>query len=170
MKTCPQCNNVINNDNADFCPNCGMQFAQNPMGGNSYNMPPQGNAGYSMPPQGMVYDSFDHTAEFDPKDISDNKVIAMLVYLLGIIGIFMALIGSSTSPYAGFHVRQALKFLVCESLLFICMGLLCWTIIVPIAAGIAYIVLAVVKIICFFQICPGKAKEPAIIRSFGFLK
>ena len=55
-------------------------------------------------------------------------------------------------------------------LLFICMGLLCWTIIVPIAAGIAYIVLAVVKIICFFQICSGKAKEPAIIRSFGFLK
>ena len=126
------------------------------------NMPPQG--------MGMAYDNFDHTAEFDPKDISDNKVIAMLVYLLGIIGIFMALIGSNTSPYAGFHVRQALKFVVCESILAICTMLLFWTIIVPIAAAIAYIVLAVVKIICFFQICSGKAKEPAIIRSLGFLK
>ena len=173
MKTCPQCKNVINNDNADFCPNCGMQFAPDPMGGNGYNMPPQGNMGYNnMPPQGMgmAYDNFDHTAEFDPKDISDNKVIAMLVYLLGIIGIFMALIGSNTSPYAGFHVRQALKFVVCESILAICTMLLFWTIIVPIAAAIAYIVLAVVKIICFFQICAGKAKEPAIIRSLGFLK
>lgn len=27
----------------------------------------------------------DHTAEFDPTDISDNKVLAMIPYLLGVI-------------------------------------------------------------------------------------
>lgn len=32
------------------------------------------------------------------------------------------------------------------------------------------IILLVLRIISFFQICSGKAKEPAIIRSLGFLR
>ncbi len=94
----------------------------------------------------------------------------MLVYLAGAIGIIIALLVGSASPYAAFHVRQALKFFVVETLITLVSLLLCWTVIVPIAAGILAIALWVVKIICFFQICSGKAKEPAIIRSFGFLK
>lgn len=47
---------------------------------------------------------------------------------------------------------------------------LCWTVIVPIVSGIFIPVLLVVKVICFFSICSGKAKEPPIIRSFKFLK
>lgn len=120
---------------------------------------------YSQP-----IDIYDHTAEFDTKDISDNKVIAMLVYLLGTIGIIIALLASQTSPYVAFHVRQALKFTVIDILLGIVALVLCFTIIVPIAAGIMMLVLAIVRIICFFQICGGKAKEPAIIRSFKFLR
>ncbi len=52
----------------------------------------------------------------------------------------------------------------------ICAVILCWTLIVPIAAAVMYIVFFVIRIICFFQICCGKAKEPVIIRSLGFLK
>ena len=54
-------------------------------------------------------------------------------------------------------------------LLAIAAALLAWTFLVPIAAGIAMVVLMVIKIICFFQVCKGKAKEPAIVRSLGFL-
>ena len=129
----------------------------------NYNNNPYDNRYYAANP-------FDHTNEFDAKDISDNKVIAMLVYLLGIVGVFLALIGSQNSPYAAFHVRQSLKFTVIETLMAIITALLSWTFIVPIAAGIMYIVLFVVKIICFVSICKGEAKEPAIIRSFGFLR
>ena len=50
------------------------------------------------------------------------------------------------------------------------MALLCWTIIVPIVGGVCLAIVLVLKVICFFQICSGKAKEPAIIRSLGFLK
>ena len=32
------------------------------------------------------------------------------------------------------------------------------------------LILAVVKIICFFSICKGEAKEPPIVRAFGFLR
>ncbi len=146
MKICPKCNSQVD-DNAAFCNNCGTPFA---------------NAQY--------YDPYDHTAEFDAKDISENKVISMLVYLMGAIGIVIALLASNTSPYAAFHVRQALKFTVVEILAAICAALLFWTFIVPIAYGIFVIVLLVIKFICFFQICGGKAKEPAIIRSFTFLR
>lgn len=157
MKTCPKCNTVLD-DATQFCPTCGAQFVSaNPNG----------------VPQQPIYaavDPYDHTAEFDPKDISDNKVVAMAVYLLGPIGIIIALLASNTSPYAAFHVRQALKFSVVEVLLAMCSMFLFWTFIVPIVGGIMMLVLFVVKIICFFQICSGKAKEPAIIRSLGFLR
>lgn len=168
MKICPSCNNQID-DNAVFCNHCGTQFAAAPQQP-QYNPQQQG---YQMPPQpnyAPVYDPYDHTAEFDAKDISENKVISMLVYLMGAIGIVIALLASNTSKYAAFHVRQALKFTVVEILALLCTALLFWTFIVPIAYGIFMLVLTVIKFICFFQICSGKAKEPAIIRSLKFLR
>ena len=63
-----------------------------------------------------------------------------------------------------------LKFTVISCLSLIVTGLLFWTLIVPIVVGVLNIILFVVRIICFFSICSGKAKEPPIIRSFGFLR
>lgn len=54
-------------------------------------------------------DPLDHTAEFNPADISANKVFALIPYLMGWVGVIITLLASSSSPYAGFHVRQALK-------------------------------------------------------------
>lgn len=164
MKTCPNCNMQLD-DNAMFCTNCGMSFVQNnqfQQNGSYQNVPPQGYA--------PVYDPYDHTREFDSKDISENKVISMLVYLMGAIGIVIALLASNTSKYVAFHVRQALKFTVVEILALLCTVLLCWTVIVPFAYGVLMLVFTILKFICFFQICSGKAKEPAIIRSLSFLK
>lgn len=174
MKNCPACNAPVEDD-AIFCPNCGTNIsaAQNAASQQSQGNPYQGGMNpppYQAPPVQPYYDPYDHTAEFSAKDISDNKVIAMLVYLLGPMGIIIALLAAKDSPFAAFHVRQALKFTVVEILLGIIAVLLCWTIIVPIAAGVCYIILFVLQIICFFQICSGKAKEPAIIRGLGFLR
>ena len=155
MKLCPKCNTQCE-DNAAFCTACGYNFA--------------GTQQAPAPAYAPAYDPYDHTAEFTAKDISENKVISMLVYLMGAIGIIIALLASGTSPYAAFHVRQALKFTVIEILTAIVTAVLFWTIIVPFAGAIFLAILLVIKIICFFQICGGKAKEPAIIRSFGFLR
>ena len=136
---------------------------------------PQPQNGYG-PNQGGAYygygtiNPYDHTSEFDPRDVSENKVIAMLVYLWGVLGIIVALLSSNHSPYAAFHVRQALKFSVVNALMLICVVFLFWTVIVPIAYGIIAVILFVIKIICFFQICQGKAVEPYIIRNLGFLR
>ena len=66
-----------------------------------------------------------------------------------------------------FHIRQALKITVVSilSVFVLIIPFLGW-IAFPILQGIIW----VIKIISFFQICSGKAKEPAIIRSFGFLR
>lgn len=158
MKICPNCGAQLD-DGSVFCPNCGVQLGN---AQNGFNQPP-----YNYAPR---VDPYDHTAEFDAKDISENKVISMLVYLLGMVGVIIALLASGTSPYAAFHVRQALKITVVEILSAIVTVLLCWTFIVPIAFLVLMVALFVVRFICFFQICSGKAKEPAIIRSLSFLR
>ena len=160
MKTCPNCN-VQLDDAATFCANCGARISE------SAQAQPQYTQNTAVPPQG---DPYDQTAEFDPQDISDNKVFAMLGYLLGTVGIIIALLASRKSPFTMFHVRQALKFTVVNILMLVCVALLFWTIIVPVAYGVMSCIFLVLRVICFFQICSGKAKEPAIIRSLGFLK
>ena len=152
--------------NQNAAPNQGMPNQGMP---NQGPMPGQG-APYQQYAQAPVFDPYDHTAEYSPKDISDNKVIAILVYLMGTVGIIIALLASKESPYVAFHLRQGLKFLAVEVLVGIVSAVLFFTLIVPIAGGIFLVVLWVIKIICFFQICSGKAKEPAIIRSLGLLK
>ena len=146
MAFCPNCGAQVE-DGAPACPNCGTSFAA-----------PQIN---------YAYDPADHTAEFDPKDISDNKVFAMSAYLLGVVGIIITMLAAQKSPYAMFHARQSLKISVCIALLAFCM-------IVPIlgwfVAAVGVIVLLVVSIIQFFSVCSGKAKEAPIIKSVGFLK
>ena len=174
-------------------------------GGGSGGYPGGGSGGY---PGGgrpvKPVQSWDHTNEFDAKDVSENKAVAMLVYLLGFLGIIIALLAGTTSPYAAFHVRQGLKFVVMDTLIAI-VAFLFFLIMIPFTTGsllsglsgygygggvdlggfaaiggfgaIVYLllgiftlVLAVVKIICFFSICKGEAKEPPIVRAFGFLR
>ena len=149
MKTCPHCGNQCE-DAVAFCNQCGA--------------PLNGGAPY------QAFDPADHTAEFDRGDISQNKVLAMIPYLMGWIGIIVALLAVDNSKYVAFHVKQALKIQVVTILLGIVTAILCWTIIVPIAAAICYVILFVLQVIAFFQVCGGKAKELPIIKGLGFLK
>ena len=175
MKICKQCGAEVA-DNASFCAKCGAKMEATGNAGGAGNTENMGNAGANMN-QGQYQqyyqapvDPYDHTAEFDQKDISDNKVFAMIAYLIGTMGIIIALLASHKSPYAMFHVRQALKFTVLMTLTGIVAMILVWTFIVPIAAGVFILVLFVCRIIAFFSICGGKAKEPYIIRNFNFLR
>lgn len=181
MKICPKCGTPLE-DSVKFCTTCGVNFqpaptAAEPAKENNHNnfnnpQPPYGqNQFFGQQPQHSApADPFDHTNEFDPRDISDNKVIAMLIYLMGIGGVLIALLSQSHSAYVAFHLRQALKFMVCNSLLAIAAVVFSWTFIVPIVCAIAIVVLLVVKIICFVDICNGNAKEPAIIKNLDFLR
>lgn len=153
-------------NNAMFCTSCGTpwtppsgpvpgQGGYQDQGGYAYG------AGYATP--------YDHTAEFTAEDVRDNKVFCLVVYLLGIPGIIIAMLAANNSPFVGFHVRQALKITVATTLTGLASALLFWTFIIPIAGVIFIGVLSVIRIICFFRICSGKAIEAPIVRSIGFL-
>ena len=142
-----------------------QQYYQNP------NPNPQGFApnGYSQP-YAHKYNPFDRTQEFDAKDISDNKVWALLPHIAGILGILVAKICAPSSAFVDFHARQSMKFFVTNWALAVIIAILCWTVIVPIVGGIFMCVLGVIQIITLVQACMGKAIEPVIIRSIPFLK
>ena len=137
----------------------------------AYAQVPQGSAAgvaYASAPQN--FDPYDHTSEFDPSDISKNKAVAMLCYLLSFLGLIVAALIGQKSEYTMFHVRQSIKFLVVDSLCIIAMVLTFWLVIPLFIIPPFMFVLFIIKLITFCQICSGQAKEPAIIRSLGFLK
>ena len=176
MAFCPQCGTNVP-DGTPNCPQCGapigvapafdpnqgqqqfQQFQQQP-----YQQPYQ--QGYGAYPV-VAADPKDHTAEYDPDDISKNKVFAMAPYLLGTIGIIVALLAAQKSEFTMFHVRQALKITVVQVLLVICciIPILGW-----IFAGVCSAIIFVLEIIMFFRVCKGKAIDVPIIGGLGFLK
>ena len=148
MKVCMNCH-LTYDDNAQVCAHCG-----NPL---TYVVPRAAHPA-------------DHTADFEAADISENKVFAMLPYLMGWIGIVIALLAGGKSAYAAFHIRQALKIQICNALLGMIAAILAITVIVPVAAAVCVCILGIVNILCFFDVCAGKAKEPAIVNKLNFLK
>ena len=187
MKVCPNCKNNVE-DNAVFCVVCGTNVASSqseppvveyvqqtqpqsqmpPQG--AQQVPPQGAPNYTVPPVSQpTVDQFDHTGEFDAKDIEENKMYALLVYLLSVLGIVIAMLVKKDSRYLEFHIKQGLKLVIAETIVGIATALLCWTCIVPVAGSIALIALTVVQIICIIDVCQGKAKVAPIIRSIKFL-
>ena len=149
MKICPKCH-ISFDDAANACSQCG--------GALTY---------VDLQAEAAPADT-DHTAEFAPADISQNKVLAMVPYLMGWIGILITLLAAGTSPYASFHVRQALKIQVCATLVSIVGAVI--PVIGWIAIGIFSIVVLVLNIICFLSVCKGEAKEPPVVSGLSFLK
>lgn len=120
------------------------------------------------------------SAKFSEKDISENKVSAIAAYLLGPIGIIIALLIARDSAYTAFHVREALKITICSVLLelfaavFVFFGMIplvgiIFRIMLVIACA-AWLSVFVLRLIAIVQVSNGEAKEPAIIDSFLLFK
>ena len=146
-----------------FCSNCGKEIPD------GATVCPSCGATLGGVPAAPVIEAWDHTADYDEKDISDNKVYALSAYLFSILGIILCHVLAKESPYAQFHAREALKIDVVTIVIYLLSCLLCWTCIVPIAGAVLLLILMVVKIICFVQVCKGQAKEPWLIRSIKAL-
>jgi len=177
MKFCDNCAARVSDD-AVFCANCGMSLTSDsaPSQNNTQGAPqssasPAENTSYNT--YGDYYqqpyiptDPFDHTHEFSPEEISENKVFAACVYILGVMGIIIGLLAANSSKYVRFHVRQALKINLLAMVSMILGLVFFWLIIPIIAASVFVIILFVVMIIGFIDAWKGRAKELPIIRNF----
>lgn len=168
MKICPVCNAQVN-DEAAFCTQCGtpLQGAQQQVETSAAAQPVVNTAPAPVTP---YLDPFDHTKEFQAQDISEHKLFAMICYLASWLGMIVALLAARDSAYVAFHLRQALKMSLVTLLLGLIMAVLFWTFIIPIAGAVCMAIVFVLRLIAFFQVCGGKAKEPAIIRGLSFLR
>ncbi len=193
MKKCPKCGQMMD-DNARFCSVCGLEMADvkpenestedradegaaagkeqfhkatnNNQGGFSQEQSRQVPPLNQYRPPYQTYDPKDHTSEFDPADIADNKLFAALPYFLGLAGVIAALLVQG-SPYTRFHIKNEIRFLIASILA-------CIPLLVPvlgwIVCGLALTVIGVLKIVAMVEVLQGKAKEIPIISNISFLR
>ena len=91
----------------------------------------------------------------------------MVPYILGWFGIVIALLAVSESRFVSFHMKQAMKLSIIEtiSLVLAIIPFLGWF-----ALAVIWGIIMVLRVIQFIRVCMGKAIEAPIVSSFGFLK
>lgn len=117
-------------------------------------------------------DTKDTTADYDKKDIEDNKAMAILAYIgwLVLIPIF----GAKSSAYARYHSNQGLILAIVETVIAVVFGLLG---LIPYVGVIFSICSWLLELCCFalfiiglVNAINGKAKELPIIGGYKLLK
>ena len=132
MKYCPHCGAEIADD-VRFCPTCGKET--------------------------VVVVNASSDPEFDPQDIADNRMLAMLGYLtMGVL----PMIGCRNSAFAMHHVNQALWIFIGSMLCaIVCIiPLLGWLV-----AGIGGIVLFVFEIIGIIRALKGSGRSLPFVKN-----
>lgn len=177
MKQCPNCQMNWPEDLL-FCQKCGTKLEAFVAPAKEEERRPKVNlTAQYQPPQfqgteehSADYDEYDHTSEYAPEDISENRLVAAVVYLLGVVGVIIGLLAAKDSKYVMFHIKQELKFIIVSTVVTIAMALLSWTFIVPIIGAVIDVALIVCELICVYNVLTNQVREAPIIRSFKFLK
>ena len=111
----------------------------------------------------------DSTGAFNPNDISNNKVMAILAYF-GIL-VLVPLFAAKESPFARFHANQGLVLFVASIICFIVAAVLSsissW---LGLIGTILYIVIGVLAIIGIINAATGKAKQLPLIGGIQLIK
>ena len=113
----------------------------------------------------------DHTSEFDPNDIQNNKTMGILAYIsfLVLVPIFSA----KDSKWARFHANQGLVLLIAEGVAAILsfLGIIPyvgWLFSIP--GWILYVVCVVFSVLGIVNAAKGQAKDLPLISKIKILK
>ena len=185
MSFCGKCGNALE-DGQEFCPKCGNATKKatsqgsanaqaNAQAGQTAAQQPVNFAPPTDPTTSNVYTvgvdmGSDYTHTFNQEDISKNKVFALGVYLMGILGIIIAMLAAQKSPFAMFHAREAMKLQLTTLLFALITIVLAFTIVIPILYLVWMIIALVLTIICFVRAAKGQAKLVPIIGNMGMFK
>lgn len=149
MAFCNKCGQQID-DNVQTCPNCG---APNGVAGNAQNF------------VNNFTNTADSTAQFDPQDIQNNKVMALLAYL-GFL-FLIPLLAAPNSRFARYHANQGLVLFILEA---ISSAISFIPFVGWIIGGILGIFGLVLTIIGIVNAANGQAKQLPIIGGITILK
>ena len=162
MSYCRQCGSELQ-DGVQFCPVCGTPVA-------NASPPPQTTPVFTPPGQTADAESF------DPQDVAQNKLMAILSYfgILVLVPIFIA----KESKFARFHANQGLTLFICEAGYGVAYGIV-RNILLGIShhlsfivsiLGLVYVVFFVFWILGIIHAAGGQAKKLPIIGDFRILK
>lgn len=186
MSYCNQCGTQIA-EGSKFCPSCGtpagapaapenrqsQQHAYQPQGGQSgQGHQPQGPADSKL---SATLATPDTTAAFDPRDIEQNKTMAILSYF-GIL-VLIPLLGAKESKFARYHANQGLALCIAAIIYGVAYTVLSalvlaisWRLYFVVSllglVGVVFLVLAILGII---NAANGRAKELPLIGKFKIL-
>ena len=163
MATCKKCGADMD-ENAKQCPVCGAPVEQD-----------QGNSNSKQNAAEAAFTEFnntaDTTAEFDSKDIADNKGMAVLAYI-GIL-FLIPLLAAPNSRFARFHANQGLVLFIAEIIYNFVSAII--RAILPLAVvniilwviSVLFLVLSIIGIV---NAATGKAKELPVIGKIRIIK
>lgn len=166
MAFCNKCGAQID-DNAAVCPACGAQ--QN--AANNANPNPIPN------PIPANMQGADYSGQYDPNDVQQNKVMAVLAYI-GLL-FLIPLLAAPQSPYARFHTNQGLILFIVDIIVGVVGGILSVILAFipiagPIISGIITFLLSActlaLMILGIVNAATGKAKELPVIGKFRLIK
>lgn len=167
MAFCPKCGAELE-ENAKFCPVCGAAVNEN-----AEPKKETSNAQDDFTAKlGALNDTPDTTAEFDEKDIADNKVMAILAYLSWLV--LIPLFAAKDSKFARYHCNQGLVLAIAEIVAVVVLGLLGnipfigW--IFRIAEGLVGLACLLLMVIGILNANNGRAKELPFVGKFRLLK
>ena len=114
----------------------------------------------------------DSTSEFDPNDIQQNKVMAILAYLSWLV--LIPLFAAKESKFARYHCNQGIMLAIAEIIVWVIFGILS---IIPYVGWIFIVLNSLISLVCLvfavtgiINAANGKAKELPFIGRFNILK
>lgn len=156
MSYCTQCGAELR-DGVQFCPACGA-----PVADNTQQQPAQ--------PFASGADGF------DPQDVQQNKLMAILAYL-GIL-VLVPIFTAKESKFAQFHANQGLVLFICEAAYGVVYGVL-RSILLGISRhlgfvvgllSLVYVAFVVLAVLGIVSAAGGKAKKLPVIGDYQILK
>ena len=160
MSYCTQCGAELR-DGVQFCPACGAPVAD------SAQQPAQPFAN-GAPAGGAD--------RFDPQDVQQNKLMAILAYL-GIL-VLVPIFTAKESKFAQFHANQGLVLFICEAAYGVVYGVL-RSILLGIShhlgflvglLSLVYVAFVVLAVLGIVSAAGGKAKKLPVIGDYQILK
>ena len=175
MAFCPNCGTQIE-DGKRFCPNCGTQieapaappapsFDDGPYQAQvvpEEQLPPAETQQDFGSKVASINNTPDTTGDFDPNDVKNNKVMAVLAYF-GIL-VLIPILAAKDSPFARYHANQGLLLFILDIIVII-LGK-----IVGILGTIGGLIVFILFIIGIVNAAQGRAKELPVIGKLRLLK